>query len=58
MLNVTFMSYFYSKKVMGDPEYLAVFYALALLIIEDWKPEYIFVSTGEKKYHWMYTCRL
>ena len=43
---------------MGDPEYLAVFYALALLIIEDWKPEYIFVSTGEKKYHWMYTCRL
>lgn len=34
---------------MGDPEYMAVFYSLVLPILEDYKPNYIFVSAGENK---------
>ena len=37
---------------MGDKEYLLVFYTLVLNAIEDFQPDYIFVSTGQKKYHW------
>ena len=36
---------------MGDKAYLLVFYTLVLNAIEDFQPDYIFVSTGQKKYH-------
>ena len=43
------MKLYKNTKVMGDPEYMAVFYSLVLPILEDYKPNYIFVSAGENK---------
>ena len=43
---------------MTDLEYLFIFFVIVMPAIEDFAPDYIFVSTGEKKDRWMYTCRL
>ena len=43
---------------MTDLEYLFIFFVIVMPAIEDFAPDYIFVSTGEKKDCWMYTCRL
>ena len=39
---------------MGDQEYLVIFYSIVMPVIQEFSPDYLFVSAGEAQNHLLY----